>query len=417
MDVIEGGAERPRRRRVPPVAWAVVLIAAAAYAAVRSTGEDGPGQTPPAVASASIVATGPPAPSLSWPPRGPVAGACGEVAYRPVASPQPLTVRTGVRLLVGGYGLRFVEADTGMARPAAGVPADDRQTVTKVVSAGDRVYALSTACDGSAGRIYRVDGGAARPVAGPPAVDLVGGSGRAWAVDRPDPTADPAPPLVLRLVGSSRSLTLPAGAYPLVDSDAGLVVADDPPDPDNVPVGIRVLDPTGAKPTRSLGSGHPLAAGRTDLLLLSGACAPGNVASCGITRVEIGTGRVLGRHPLPKGRMPVSPGSLSSDGKRVAFQLARPLTDTRPDPGHPRAPSDIAVLGLDDGRLEIVPGLEMAPRTGAGLVFAGSDSWLFVSVSHGHHSHVYAWRPGVPGPLRIARLPGPVAWAPPLVSG
>jgi hypothetical protein len=418
MDVIEGGTERrPRRRRVFPVAWAVVLTAAAAYAAVRSTAGDGPGQVPPAVASASIGATAQPAPSPGSASGPPVVGACGEVAYRPVASLQPLTVRTGVRLLVGGYGLRFVDADTGTARPAAGVPANAQQTVTKLVSAGDRVYALSTACDGSAGRIYRVDGGAARPVAGPPAIDLISGAGRVWAVEQPDPTAHPAPPLVLRLVDSGRSLTLPAGVYPLVDSEAGLVVADSPPDPDNVPVGILVLDPTGAKRLRLLGSGHPLAAGRTDLLLLTGACAPGSAASCSITRVDIRTGRVLGRHPLPRRRVPVSPGSLSSDGKRVAFQLARPFADTRPGPGHPRAPSDVAVLRLDDGRLEIVPGLVMAPRSGAGLVFAGTDSWLFVSVSHGHHSHVYGWRPGVPGPLAVTRLPGPVAWAPPLVGG
>ena len=59
----------------------------------------------------------------------------------------------------------------------------------------------------------------------------------------------------------------------------------------------------------------------------------------------------------------------------------------------------------------------MASKTGAGLVFAGTDSWLFVSVSHGNHSHVYAWRSGVRAPVAIARLPGPVAGAPPLVSG
>jgi hypothetical protein len=415
VDVIEGGGTgRSRPRRVSLVAAAVVLTAGAAYAAVRSAGADGPGRAAaPTVASASAGPRPPPAPSAGLPSGPPITGACGSVAYRPLASLQRQPVRTGVRLLVGGYGLRLVDADTGTARPAAGVPASDQETVAEVASTRDRVYVLSTACDGSAGRIYRVDGAAARPVTGRPAVDLVSGAGRVWAVERP---ADQDLALLLRQLGSTRSLVLPAGAYPLADSDAGLVIASRPPDPDNIPSRILVLDPTGARPTRPLGTGHPLAAGRTDLLLLTGACAPGDAASCSVTRVEIRTGRVLGRSRLPEGRVPVSTGSLSGDGKRVAFQLSRPFLATGSGPGHPRSPSDIAVLSLDDGRLEIVPGLEMAPKTGAGLAFARTGSWLFMSVSHGDHSHVYAWQPGVPGPLPIARLTGPVAWAPPLLT-
>jgi hypothetical protein len=149
---------------------------------------------------------------------------------------------------------------------------------------------------------------------------------------------------------------------------------------------------------------------------MAGACPAGDAASpCTVSRVEIRTGRVRGRYPLPAGRVPVLPGSLSGAGDRVAFQLGRPSGDPPVDPDRP-LPAEIAVLRLDDGRLETVPGLEMARGTGVGLVFAGTGSWLFVSVSHGSHSHVYAWRPGVRAPVAIARLPGPVAGAPPLVS-
>jgi hypothetical protein len=203
----------------------------------------------------------------------------------------------------------------------------------------------------------------------------------------------------------------------VADSDAGLVVATIPPGPGSTPPRIVVLDPATGRSLRSLGTGHPLAAGRTDLLLMAGACTAGDAASsCTVSRVEIRTGRVHGRYPLPKGRVPVLPGSLSGAGDRVAFQLSRASIDARVDPDRP-LPSEIAVLRLDDGQLESVPGLEMARGTGVGLVFAETGSWLFVSVSHGDHSHLYAWRSGVRAPVAIARLPGPVAGAPPLVSG
>ena len=70
---------------------------------------------------------------------------------------------------------------------------------------------------------------------------------------------------------------------------------------------------------------------------------------------------------------------------------------------------------VDTGGLEIVPGLELPAKTGAGLVFADRGNWLFLTVSYGDHLHVLAWRPGLGAPQEVARLDGPVAWAPPLL--
>jgi len=192
-------------------------------------------------------------------------------------SPQPLARRTGARVFVGGYGMRLVDADTGMARPVGGIPADARHTVSELVPAAGVVYVLLASCDGDA-RVYRVENDTAHPVSGAPVDDLLAGTARVWAVDYPAAGAAQANRVVL---------------------------------------------------------------------------------------------------PVP--------------------------------------PSDIAVLHLDTGRLEIVPGLELAPKTGAGLAFAADGSWVFVTVSDGDHTHLLGWHSGLGAPQSVARLSGPVPWAPPLL--
>jgi hypothetical protein len=236
-----------------------------------------------------------------------------------------------------------------------------------------------------------------------------------WAVDYPDAAAAPTSPVVLRPVGGGRSLALPPNAYPVADTGAGLVVAASEPDPDKPPR-VMLLDPTTARPVRDLGAGRPLAADGVRVLLLLGRCDIGLATpSCTVARIDVRTGQPRGRYRLPDGRVPVSAGSFSRDGRLVAFQLARARSDRRLDPGHPVPPSDVAVLHLDTGRLEVVPGLELAPKTGAGLLFAGNGGWLFATVSDGDHTHLLGWRPGLGAPESVARLAGPVAGAPPLV--
>jgi hypothetical protein len=278
------------------------------------------------------------------------------------------------------------------------------------------VYALSTPCDGSGGRAYRLENGTAHPVAGAPVDTLLAGPARVWAVNYPGPGATPGGRVVLRPVGGGRSLALPPDAYPVADTSAGLVVAASPPGDVGRPPHVMVLDPRTGRPVRTLGVGQPLAADSAHLLLLLGRCDVGQGTSpCAVARVDVRTGRVQRRYPLPKERFPVSAGSVSRDGRQAAFQLARAHPDSRFDPGHPAPPSDIAVLRLDDGRLDIVPSLELAPKTGAALGFAADGGWVFAAVSDGDHTHLLGWRPGLGAPQSVARLSGPVAWAPPLL--
>ncbi|HEV7656786.1 MAG TPA: hypothetical protein VGP36_18900 [Mycobacteriales bacterium] len=419
-DVLEGGGSR---RSGPPrwvwlVAGVVIALGAASWAAA---GGDRAGKAgsdrPPAAGPASASSPSPsPSPSLSLSPPSPwpsAAGACGSTAFRSLLSAQPLTERIGVRLLVGGYGVRLVDADTGTARPVRGIPTDATHTVSGLVSAAGVVYTTSARCDGVAGRVYRLDDGTAHPLAATPVDGLLAGAGRVWAVDYPDEFAPPTIPVRLRPLNGGRAVALPSGAYPVADAAAGIVAGVDQV---SAMPHVVLLDPSTGRPVRTLGAGIPLAVDRSDLLLQLGSCALGRAtASCTIARIDLRTGHQGSRYVLPTGRVPVSAGSVSRDGRLAVFQLARAHTDPRFDPGHPIPPADIALLHLDTGRLDIVPNLELAPKTDAGLVIADDGSWLFVAVNDGDHTHLLAWHPGLDAPRSVARLPGPINGTPSLL--
>jgi hypothetical protein len=281
------------------------------------------------------------------------------------------------------------------------------------VSAGGVVYAASVPCDGGAGRIYRLDHDAARLVADTPVGDLLAGPDRVWTVDDPAASAPSTARVVLRPLVGGRALALPSDAYPVADIEAGIVVAVSHP---GASPRVVLLDPTTGRPVRTLGAGWPLAVDRSSLLLAGSRCEVGQAtSSCTIARIAVSTGQQVGRYSLPVGRVPVSTGSVSRDGRMVVFQLTRADSDPRFDPGHPIQPADIAVLHLDTGRLGIVPGLELAPKTGAGLAIADDGGWIFVAVNDGDQAQLLAWHPGLSAPRSVARLTGRINWTPSLL--
>lgn len=58
-----------------------------------------------------------------------------------------------------------------------------------------------------------------------------------------------------------------------------------------------------------------------------------------------------------------------------------------------------------------MPGLELPPTTHAGLAFSATGNWLLVTVNEGDYGELLAWRPGMPGPVLVTTLPGPLAGA------
>jgi hypothetical protein len=75
----------------------------------------------------------------------------------------------------------------------------------------------------------------------------------------------------------------------------------------------------------------------------------------------------------------------------------------------------VVVLHLPTGGLDVVPGLELPPGTGAGLAFDATGGWLLATVSEGARGELLAWRQGMPGPALVTGLPGPLMAPPPLL--
>jgi hypothetical protein len=100
----------------------------------------------------------------------------------------------------------------------------------------------------------------------------------------------------------------------------------------------------------------------------------------------------------------------------LAFQLSRAGPDSRFAAYHPFGPSDIVVLDLSTGRLSVVPGVELAPKTQAGLAFDPASRWLVVALDEGRRAGLLLWRPGLAQALRSpTRLPGSVLYGVPVL--
>src|SRR5262249_19688373 len=95
--------------------------------------------------------------------------------------------------------------------------------------------------------------------------------------------------------------------------------------------------------------------------------------------------------------------------------LARAKPDSRFAATAAGPPSDVAVLHLRTGRLDIVPGLELPPITSAGLAVNPTGSWLRATGSEGNRGLPPAWRPGRARPAPLTGLPGRVEGPPPLL--
>ena len=76
---------------------------------------------------------------------------------------------------------------------------------------------------------------------------------------------------------------------------------------------------------------------------------------------------------------------------------------------------DIAIMRLDTGRLDVVPGIELPTTSQPGLAFAGRDGWLVIALDAGSRTRLLAWRPGLRQPYETTALPGLVHDPPTLV--
>jgi hypothetical protein len=219
---------------------------------------------------------------------------------------------------------------------------------------------------------------------------------------------------VLTPLNGGRAVTLKKNTDPMADTTAGLVVLDSPG------AGragtAELIDSNSGAPVRWVARGYPMGATSHVVLVSRPRCRVQvtDDARCALRSIDLMTRRPTATFVLPAGRVPVSDAVFSPNGATAAFQLARARQDPRWPIGPP-FPSDVAVLHLDTGSLDIVPGLELPPGARTGLAFDGTGRWLLITVSEGNHGELLAWRRGMPGPALVARLPGPLIAAPPLL--
>jgi hypothetical protein len=224
------------------------------------------------------------------------------------------------------------------------------------------------------------------------------------------------PGVVLTPLDGGATLTLGPNSYIVDDAEAGLVVGVQDPDPQAAPT-IELVDVATGAIARSFAGGYPLGANGHDVIMQGTACNPQQTVppACILERVDVTTGNVTSRYPLPAGRAPTSNAVFSADGRLIAFQLIRASQDPRFATDHPAPPSDLAILHLDTGRLEVVPNLEFAPKTSASLAFDAASTSLLAAINEGDFGELLIWQSGMTAPALVETLPGPLDAPPPLL--
>lgn len=412
-DLLEHGGDRRPRRWLPIVAVVAVVLALVGYGVVRLTHRSA--ATPDAVTSRSTAPAGPD----EWPL---TTGACGSQAARPLMGADPVVGHTGLRLLVGGAELTEVDVDPVQLRTRSQVPHADHNQVGTLVEHGTGAYALVAPCEGpKPGRVIRVSAkGEVRrvPMSGP--VDaLIGGPAGVFGVDYPPDDATPgrSNPVRLRSVDGG-TVAVDGSLLPLGVTRAGIVALANGEHADGDPPQLVLLDAATGGVTRTVAGGYPIGVAGDAVVWHGKACQyldSGPAARCVLHVTDVAGGKDRS-YVLPAGRMPMSDVVASADGRFVALQISDSRADTRYTFEHPGPPSAVAVLDLRSGRLRVVPGLELPPKTGAGLAFSPDGHWLVATVSEGDHGHLLLWRIGADRLLRSdVRVTGPLASAPPVL--
>ncbi|HWD83062.1 MAG TPA: hypothetical protein VG497_29385, partial [Kribbella sp.] len=231
------------------------------------------------------------------------------------------------------------------------------------------------------------------------------GADGAWVVTFP-PDTDHGDGFV-RPLDSDRWTRLPVGFSPYAVSGDVLVGLLDPSQ-SGPPSRLVLVSAVTGRTLADLGQdAQPVATGIGQVVWTTG-CDASSDSPCDLHRRLLGTGATA-TYRLPRPACCGEAGVVSRDGKLVAFLLERPTSDPRYQ-GHPMRPSDVAVLHLDSGRLEIVPGIELPAKSSPGLAFSADGRWLTIALDAGPRIRLLAWRSGLQLPYEAKAIPGQVLW-------
>jgi DNA-binding beta-propeller fold protein YncE len=399
---------RPTMSRPVRIAGAVLLVAALiAVFAIRLWPGSSPKPQPAALgtpppAGPSIVSDTPAAPQRQWPT---APSACGGTTELPLVSgTRPVAEHTGLALLTGGRKLYTVDFDTGRVSALSTTGSSRRrfvQTLTAVLPA----FGTTASCHGGAASgLIRIDTDHHVADLGPlhPDQSVLADGRHAWIVTSPNSRKVAA---TLRPVAGGPVVTLPKQTYP-AEIENGTIVASRQGDGHHA---VVLLDATTGRVERQLpDADYPLAAG-ADLVLWTSGCDPTGDGPCPLDVLRSTNGRVT-HVRLPR---PALAATISPDGSQVALLMESAGTNLYA--GHPFPPSNIAVLNLHTGRLQIIPGITIGAKEFPGLAFSPDGRWLAISLDAGTKTRLLAWRPGLGPPYEGVSVPGRTDGAPPLL--
>lgn len=407
-ELLESGPkEGPRGWRL--AALTVLGLAVCGLVAVRvwpgSAGSQSPSAAPAGESSATAPASSGPRP---WPT---APEACGGEAELPVVASGPVAQRTGIELLVGGAELLAVDFDSGSVT-AVGVRLRSGEYVVGLAGTTP-TYAVTGVCTtmgSSVSRLIRVGAdGTSTTVALPGPVGSVLADGPwAWGVTFPD---EQHPAGSLLPVGGGLRVPLPVGLWPTAVT-GGVVVGGVGSSAGGGAGSLLLVDAVTGRLRGNLGAGAMVAAGHGQVLWTTG-CDPSVPRPCTLHRRLVAGGATTSfRLPRPPG---FAAGVISPDGRLLAFIVERAGPDPRFTAGHPLPPADVAVLHLDTGELDLVPGVEIPAKNPPGLVFSTDSRWLVMALNAGTATRLLAWRPGLPAAYETTPIPG-LVWGPPAVD-
>jgi hypothetical protein len=406
-------------RRARWAAATVAGLAAGGLIAVAVTGEHAAvragmkaGQPPVPVAVPTLMASG-----LPWPT---AAAACGAVDYRPLLTADPLRVRTGVRLQVGGQSVHTVDVDARSVTATPGLSLSALQFVTQLVpGSGGSSYALVQPCESTdTSLVLQVGRDSSHLVlASDRHIDSLfsDGHGGVWAAEVADIPTD-GPITMVQLPGPG-VVRLPAGLTPVAVTGHQLIGLTPESAERRSPVSGTLVsyDLTSSRLGSRIGRASSFTVSAGLLLWTQEPCTL--TAACAVHRYDLATGaQSVAEYVLPVETL-LTGGVLSPDRTQLAFPLAQIYEGPRTDSEGFGPPFDVAVLHLDTGVLERVPELKLPPTELPGLTYSARGDWLVIALNEGRSTELVLWHPELRRPLRPGiRIGDLMLQAPPVLA-
>jgi hypothetical protein len=380
-----------------------------ALVVVREWPRSAPTHQPAAVPStfASVVEPTAPQPTTTPPPWPTSPGACNEEISLPIVSSTPRGDTTGIRLLLGGDRLRIVDFDSGQATALTAARLRPGEYITQLAGAAT-TYATTRTCTSNTSRVLRIGANARISVVASLGLIewMLADGDRAWVVSNPSDVHHPYG--FITPLGGSPRVRLPDSFYP----DAivnGTLTGSLAPDPSAGGSLVLVDARTGHLQT-NLGRTASTVATGSGLIIWSDGCYGEYDKPCLLHRRSVATGATTPYH-LPR---PAFTGIVSPDGREVALTLERAAKDPR-FTGHPIPPSDVAILHLDTGKLEIIPGIEVPAKIFPTLAFSADGHWLVIALDAGTKTRLLAWRSGLAHPYESTPITEQALDPPPIL--